>query len=69
MKYSKILKLYILNRNYKVKSSNWKSLQKKDHLKVLETEMTFFLSRFASDQFHHKLLPTFDLNYSETVEN
>ena len=29
MKYSKILKLYILNPNYKVKSSNWQSFATK----------------------------------------
>ena len=43
MKYSKILKFYILNPNCKMKSSNWQSLQQKDHLKVLKTEMTFFI--------------------------
>ena len=43
MKYSKILKNYILNPNYKVKSSIGKVLQQKDHLKVLKTEMTFFI--------------------------
>ena len=43
MKYSKILKIYILNPNYKVKSSIGKVLQQKDHLKVLKTEMTFFI--------------------------
>ena len=44
MKFSKILKFYILNLNYKVKSSNWhKVLQQKNHVKVLKTEMTFFI--------------------------
>ena len=30
-----------------------KVLQEKDHLKVLKTEMTFFLSLLARDQNHH----------------
>ena len=29
MKYSKILKFYMLNPNYKVKSSNWQSFKTK----------------------------------------
>ena len=42
-KYYKILTFYILNPNYKVKSSNLQSFAQKDHLKVLKTEMTFFI--------------------------
>ena len=67
-KYYKILTFYILNPNYKVKSSNWQSYAQKDHLKVLKTDMTF-LSYLAGDQTHHKLLSTFDLNCSKTAEN
>ena len=41
MKYSKILKFYILNPNYKWNLQIGKVLQQKDHLKVLKTETTF----------------------------
>ena len=40
-------------------------LQLKDHLKVLKTKMTFFYPKWQGT--HHRLLPTFDLNYSKTT--
>ena len=42
MKYSKILRFYILNPNCEVKSSNLQVLQQSDHLKVLKTDDFFY---------------------------
>ena len=59
MKYFNLLKFYILDPNYEVKSSNWQDLQQKGHLKLLKTEITFYYPNWQGT----KLI----INYSQLL--
>ena len=71
-KYHKILQnSKTLHTQFKLQSEIFKleKFTKKGSSQGPRNRDDFFLSSLARDQFHRKLLLTFDLNYSETVEN
>ena len=50
IKYFNLLKFYILDPNYEVKSSNWQDLQQKGYLKLFKTEITFYYPNWQGTQ-------------------